>query len=100
MQRGQYSPVSSFSLAIYALTSYYNPNSRFAEGNRRKARALAYTCYKMFRSTTSGLAADRVFFSEEKDFETGEIGIEYKLRGETIEAFFVLYHMTKYPIYV
>ena len=100
MLRGQYASPALSIPALYALTAYYNPNSRFAEGNKRKARALAYACYEMFRSTTSGLAADKVFFSEDRDFETGPIGIEYKLRGETIETFFVLYHMTKDPIYM
>lgn len=66
----------------------------------RKARAIAYTCYQMFKSTTSGLAADKVYFSEDKDFAMGPIGIEYKLRPEAIESFFLLHEITKDPIYV
>lgn len=54
----------------------------------------------MFKSTPSGLGADRVYFDENHDFLTKSVGTEYKLRSEVIEAFFVLHEITEDPIYV
>ena len=54
----------------------------------------------MFTEKPSGLAADTVHFSENKDFETGAIGMEYKLRGEFAEMLYPLYMVTEDPIYV
>lgn len=54
----------------------------------------------MFKSTTTGLAADRIYFDENRDFFTKSVGTEYKLRGEVIEALYVLHETTEDPIYV
>lgn len=65
-----------------------------------KARSLAYTCYQMFKSTASGLAPEKVTFSEKKDFDVVTGAEEYKLRADVLEVLFVLHETTKDPIYV
>ena len=96
--------------ALYALQADLSPLSSASHSILKRARALAwvqragltrrYTCYSMFTEKPSGLAADTVHFSENKDFETGAIGMEYKLRGEFAEMLYHLYMVTEDPIYV
>ena len=74
--------------------------SRASESYLRKARSLAYTCYQMFKSTASGLAPEKVTFSEKKDFDVVTGAEEYKLRADVLEVLFVLHETTKDPIYV
>ena len=78
----------------------FSSPSRSSESNMRKARSLAYTCYQMFKSTPSGLAAEKVTFSEKKDFDAIPDEEEYKLRADVMEALFFLHETTKDPIYV
>lgn len=54
----------------------------------------------MFTEKASGLAADKVQFSDTKDFETGNVGKEYKLRGEFAEMLYHLHMVTEDPIYM
>ena len=54
----------------------------------------------MFKSSPTGLAADRIYFNENEDFVTKTVGTEYKLRSEVIEALYVLHETTEDPIYV
>ena len=66
--------------ALYALQADLSPLSSASHSILKRARALAwvqragltrrYTCYSMFTEKPSGLAADTVHFSENKDFET------------------------------
>ena len=96
--------------ALYALQADLSPLSSASHSILKRVRALAwvqragltrrYTCYSMFTEKPSGLAADTVHFSENKDFETGAIGMEYKLRGEFAEMLYHLYMVTEDPIYV
>ena len=82
-----------------AMMAFSSP-SRSSESNLRKARSLAYTCYQMFKSTASGLAPEKVTFSEKKDFDVVTGAEEYKLRADVLEVLFVLHETTKDPIYV
>ena len=61
---------------------------------------LAYTCYQMYAKTRSGLAPEFVQFSKSSgnDFSKGSAAY-YILRPETAETFFILYYLTKDPIY-
>lgn len=101
----------SCSLAsLYALQSMVSPYSRADKSTVKKARALmcacrgavscSYTCYRMFKEKPSGLAADRMFFSEEKDFEATGEGARYRLRGEFAEALYHVFKATNDPIYM
>lgn len=81
------------------MIAFSNP-SRSSESNMRKARSLAYTCYQMFKSTPSGLAPEKVTFSEKKDFEVVSGEEEYKLRADVLEVLFFMHETTKDPIYV
>lgn len=47
----------------------------------------------------SGISPEFVQFREGQDFEAGSNGHHYLLRPETVESFFVLYHLTGDPIY-
>lgn len=85
---------------MYAMVSHLSPDPKKSEASMRKARALGYTCYQMFKRTASGLAPEEAHFSETKDFFTMKGGKEYKLRPEVLEAFFYLHETTKDPIYV
>ena len=66
----------------------------------RGAVSCSYTCYRMFKEKPSGLAADRMFFSEEKDFEANGEGARYRLRGEFAEALYHVFKATNDPIYM
>lgn len=54
----------------------------------------------MFKTTASGLAANRVQFSDQADFIVEEGQKQYALRPEVMEALFYLHEVTKDPIYV
>ena len=80
--------------------AFLHPYSKRSEGNIRKARALGYTCYQMFKSTASGLAANKVNFSDKADFVVENEQKQYKLRPEVVEALYYLHEVTGDPIYV
>jgi hypothetical protein len=60
---------------------------------------LTYTCYQTYARMASGISPEFVQFYEGKDFEAGRNGHHYLLRPETVESFFVLYHLTGDPVY-
>lgn len=47
----------------------------------------------------TGISAEFVQFNEGNDFEAGAGAPHYLLRPETVESFFVLYHLTGDPVY-
>jgi len=86
-----------------ALGAYTHPDgllSREAQRQLKTGKQLAYTCYQMYAKTRSGLAPEFVQFSKSSgdDFSKGSAAY-YILRPETAETFFILYHLTKDPIY-
>ena len=62
-------------------------------------KALTYTCYQMYARMPTGISAEFVQFHKGKDFDIGRGSPHYLLRPETVESFFVLYHLTGDPIY-
>ncbi len=47
----------------------------------------------------TGISPEFVQFNEDGDFEPGKGAPHYLLRPETVESFFVLYHLTGDPVY-
>ena len=47
----------------------------------------------------TGISPEYVQFYDGRDFDAGRSGHHYLLRPETVESFFVLYHLTGDPVY-
>ena len=54
----------------------------------------------MYKSMPTGLAPEYVTFTDDKGMAAGGRDRQYQLRPEAIEAFYVLYSITKDPIYL
>ncbi len=85
-----------------ALGAYSHPDgleSTAAQRQLKIGKQLAYTCYQMYARSKSGLSPEFVRFDNRNDdFATGSAPY-YILRPETVETLFVLYHLTKDPVY-
>lgn len=53
----------------------------------------------MYARMATGISPEFVQFYEDKDFDVGRGAPHYLLRPETVESFFVLYHLTGDPVY-
>ena len=53
----------------------------------------------MYARMPTGISPEYVQFYNGEDFDIGHGGPHYLLRPETVESFFVLYHLTGDPIY-
>lgn len=53
----------------------------------------------MYARMPTGISPEYVQFQWGQDFRPGHDAPHYLLRPETVESFFVLYHLTKDPIY-
>ena len=62
-------------------------------------QALTYTCYQTYARMETGISPEYVQFYDDRDFDAGRGGHHYLLRPETVESFFVLYHLTGDPVY-
>lgn len=51
---------------MLALGVMHNVSPATAERDLENAKALAYSCYLMYRSTQTGISAEGMFFTEEK----------------------------------
>ena len=56
------------------------------------AKALAATCYEMYRTSPTGLSPDTIHYQSDGRFRAGDPG--YKLRPETVESLYWLYIVT------
>ena len=88
---------------MLALGAYTHPDglqSTEAQRQLKTGKQLAYTCYQMYARSKSGLSPEFVNFSNGggADFAKGHAPY-YILRPETAETFFILYHLTKDPVY-
>lgn len=61
---------------------------------------LSFTCYKMYMNMPSGLSPEYVTFADDQGMAAGVNGKRYLLRPEAIESFYILYTITKDPIYM
>jgi hypothetical protein len=87
---------------LLALGAYTDPrglDSPRAQRDLKTGKALTYTCYQMYARMKTGIAAEYVQFYPGRDFDVGRGAPHYLLRPETVESFFVLYQLTKDPIY-
>jgi mannosyl-oligosaccharide alpha-1,2-mannosidase len=86
-----------------ALGAYTHPEgimSAEAQRQLKTGKQLAYTCYQMYARHGSGLSPEYVDFNNGKnDFEKGRNAPYYLLRPEVSETMFILYHLTKDPVY-
>ena len=62
-------------------------------------QAVTYTCYQMYARMPTGISPEFIQVQEGRDFEVGRGAPHYLLRPETVESFFVLYHLTGDPVY-
>lgn len=58
-----------------------------------------YTCYEMYHSMPTGLSPEYVTFVDEKGMSAGVSGRTYLLRPEVIESLYILFTVTKDPLY-
>eukprot|EP00533_Pseudo-nitzschia_delicatissima_P010188 CAMPEP_0116091478 /NCGR_PEP_ID=MMETSP0327-20121206/7527_1 /TAXON_ID=44447 /ORGANISM="Pseudo-nitzschia delicatissima, Strain B596" /LENGTH=564 /DNA_ID=CAMNT_0003582833 /DNA_START=217 /DNA_END=1911 /DNA_ORIENTATION=+ len=86
-------------LALGAYTDPQGLHSERAQRDLKTAKALTYTCYQMYARMPTGISPEYVQFHSGEDFSPGRDGRHYLLRPETVESFFVLYHLTGDPIY-
>lgn len=86
-------------LALGAYTDPQGLHSDRAQRDLKTAKALTYTCYQMYARMETGISPEFVQFYPGKDLEPGRGAPHYLLRPETVESFFVLYHLTGDPVY-
>eukprot|EP00804_Cyclotella_cryptica_P020928 CCRYP_009260-RD/>CCRYP_009260-RD protein AED:0.11 eAED:0.11 QI:166/0.71/0.87/1/0.85/0.75/8/0/1132 len=85
-----------------ALGAYTHPDgldSKEAQKQLITGKELAYTCYQMYARGKFGLPPEYVKFSGKSDFITAPDAPYYILRPEASETFFILYHLTRDPVY-
>eukprot|EP00924_Labyrinthula_sp_SR-Ha-C_P008607 maker-scaffold_37-snap-gene-1.49-mRNA-1 protein AED:0.35 eAED:0.35 QI:0/0/0/0.71/1/1/7/0/568 len=65
------------------------------------AKQLMYGCYQFYSRSATGLSGDVMELRSGKSVETEirSVNGQYDLRPETIESLYVLYQVTKHPIY-
>jgi len=93
--------LSCFLGGLLSLGAYTHPDglqSLEAQRQLKTGKQLAYTCYQMYARSKSGLAPEFVNFDNaQNDFRNGHP--YYILRPETAETFYILYQLTKDPVY-
>lgn len=69
----------------------------------RLAMELTRTCYELYAQSPSGLAPEIVYFHTDpissKDFNVKKLDAHNLQRPETVESLFILWRLTKNPIY-
>ena len=94
--------LSCFLGGMLALGAYTHPDglqSQQAQRQLKTGKQLAYTCYQMYARSKSGLSPEFVTFDgTNDDFKKGRSRF-YILRPETVETFYILYQLTKDPVY-
>lgn len=53
----------------------------------------------MYARMNTGISPEYIQFYEDQDFKIGRGAPHYLLRPETVESFFVMYHLTGDPVY-
>ena len=86
---------------LLALGAYTDPDgldSERAQRDLQTGKALTYSCYQMYATTKTGLSPEIV--ADWKTRPSPDMhALYYILRPETVESFFILYQLTKDPIY-
>ena len=85
-------------LALGAATHPEGINSEIAQRDLKTAKSLAFTCYQMYKTSTTGLAPEAVWFGE-KGLEQRRHAMYAILRPETVESFFILHQISGDPVY-
>lgn len=102
--------LACFTSGMLALGAQHEKDVLRKTRDLETARGLAYdrmiefissfTCYKMYMNMPTGLSPEYVTFADDQGMAAGVNGKRYLLRPEAIESFYILYTITKDPIYV
>eukprot|EP00924_Labyrinthula_sp_SR-Ha-C_P006788 snap_masked-scaffold_8-processed-gene-0.13-mRNA-1 protein AED:0.35 eAED:0.35 QI:0/0/0/1/1/1/4/0/397 len=93
-----------FTPGMFALGSYHNnDNPELKNQDLLVAKQLMYTCYQFYERSASGLSPEYIHLHQAKH-RKGELSVspnddDYNLRPETVESLYILYQVTKHPIY-
>lgn len=92
------------SLALGAYTHPGGLDSIKAQRDLQTGKALAYTCYRMYTQTKTGLSPEYVEFNsqtlfEQQDDMSTKRSPSYILRPEAVESMFILNKLTGDPTY-
>lgn len=90
-------------LALGAKTDPRGMDSPRAQQDLEDAKALTYTCYRMYAHTKTGLSPEWVafnggFYWDRNDMKAGTTKY-YILRPEVVESLFILHRITGHPVY-
>ena len=83
---------------MLALGVLHNVSPATSERDLENAKALAYSCYLMYRSTQTGISAEGMFFTGDKPTVNSR-ATYYILRPEALETMYYLNQITGDPIY-
>ena len=85
-------------LALGAVNDPDGADSSRARRDMRNAKAIGYTCYRMYAEMPSGLSPEFVTFSRNGNMQVGSSKF-YILRPEAAETLFVLHQLTGHPVF-
>eukprot|EP00939_MAST-03C_sp_MAST-3C-sp1_P000143 g143.t1 len=85
-------------LALGSVNDPQGVDSARAQRDMRNAKSIAYTCYRMYRDTPTGLSPEFVTFDNNGHILVGSVKY-YILRPEAAETMFVLHQLTGHPVF-
>jgi len=88
-----------FSGGLFALASQYTDDAHKKDEYLKVAKGLAKFCRAMYDRNPTGLATEGVYTDGDKINAENSFGKNYRQRPEAVESWFVLYRITKDPIY-
>lgn len=92
--------LSCFTPGLLALGVLHSPEDyEFKERDLILAKKIAFTCVEAYFKTPTGLGPEVSRANPQTDFESKSGAKHYLLRPETVESLYVLYQVTKHPIY-
>lgn len=91
--------LACFASAMLALGAHKMESSPSRARDMQAAKALAYTCFQMYRRQPTGLSPEYVQFQGPKDMTVPGGAPFYILRPETVESFFYLNQLTGHPVF-
>eukprot|EP00924_Labyrinthula_sp_SR-Ha-C_P006784 maker-scaffold_8-snap-gene-0.29-mRNA-1 protein AED:0.03 eAED:0.03 QI:410/0.85/0.87/1/0.71/0.62/8/118/478 len=93
-----------FAPGMFALASHYNTDDpEMKEQDLLVAKQLMYTCYQFYARAPSGLSPEYIHINQaikkENELYIKPGDEDYNLRPEVVESLYILYYVTKNPIY-
>ena len=90
--------LACFTGGMLALGVLHNVNPATRERDLANAKSLAYSCYKMYVSTNTGISAESMVMDGPEPYVNGR-ATYYILRPEALETMYYLNQITGDPIY-